>query len=212
MSSGSAAFHGDLTGAALTVSPPPAIVGIERAPDGAGYWLASADGRVWGFGSAGGSVGPAPRTRPQPIAGIVAPPPTNPSTGKSNCAVATTFCYWLVGKDGSVYPFNVSGYGTLPGIDVSRSDVVGMASRPDGAGYWLSSADGHVWGFGDGTPWYGDTGGYQPRPHTAISGMGRRATGTGPGGGYYLTAVDGGVIDFGASVYYGDLRGPGWND
>jgi hypothetical protein len=29
--------------------------------------------------------------------------------------------------------------------------------------------------------------------------------------GYYLVAVDGGVIDFGAAHYEGSVRGPGWN-
>jgi hypothetical protein len=208
VTAGAAAFSGDLSGGP---SPPPAVVGIERAPDGAGYWLASGDGRVWGFGSAAGSVGVPPGVLPQPIVGIVAPPPRNPSTGAATCGAAAAFCYWLVGADGSVYPFNVAGYGSLPASGVSRSDVVGIAARPDGAGYWLVGSDGHVWAFGTGTPWYGDTGGYQPEPHMAIAGMGRRATGTGAGSGYFLTAVDGGVVDFGGAVYEGHERGPGWN-
>ena len=45
---GDAVFHGSMGGSPLDAP----VVGVAAAPDGAGYWLAAADGGVFSFGSA----------------------------------------------------------------------------------------------------------------------------------------------------------------
>ncbi len=46
-----------------------------------------------------------------PIIGIV---PTNATTG-----------YWLLGADGGIFAFNAPFYGSLPGVGVQVTDIVG---------------------------------------------------------------------------------------
>ncbi|MGH9041208.1 MAG: hypothetical protein ACRDZ3_13360, partial [Acidimicrobiia bacterium] len=62
---------------------------------GQGYWLAGADGAVYGFGAAGdfGDVAAAVR---QPIAGAASTP-----SGDG---------YWLVGSDGGIFSFGDAGF------------------------------------------------------------------------------------------------------
>jgi hypothetical protein len=74
--------------------------------------------------------------------------------------------------------------------------VVGMASSPDGAGYWLVAADGGIFTFGD-SMYEGSTGSMvlnQP-----IVGMAPSATSAG----YWLVAADGGVFAFGDATFLG---------
>ena len=67
--------------------------------------------------------------------------------------------YWLVAADGGVFTFgDAAFYGSLPGIGVHVSDIVGIAPTPDGHGYWLMGADGGVFSFGD-ARFYGSMGG-----------------------------------------------------
>lgn len=187
---GGATSWGDLSHAGRRAP----VVGIERSPTGEGYWLVSSDGSVDAFGRTGfGSIA---GSSPAAIVGMVATPAGNG--------------YWLVGRDGSVLAYgDATSYGSLPGSGVSRDDVVGMSVRPDGLGYWVVSADGNVWPFS--APYFGSTDGYVPTPAMAVAGVGRRATGSAGGDGYYLVAVDGGVVDLGAAVYHGHVRAPGWN-
>src|SRR5258706_588086 len=72
--------------------------------------------------------------------------------------------------------------------------VVGISSTPSGAGYWVATADGGIFSFGD-SLFYGSMGG-QPlqQPVTAMS--------TAPGGkGYRFVAKDGGIFSFGAPFF-----------
>ena len=63
------------------------------------------------------------------------------------------FGYWLVGSDGSVYSFGDAQYfGSLPGLGVHMSDVVGLIPFSSGDGYELVSAMEQVWKFGHGKP------------------------------------------------------------
>ena len=90
-------------------------------------------------------------------------------------------------------------FGGLPSFDTSMAynfPVVGMASTPNGGGYWLMASDGGVFTFGN-AQFYGSTGGIvlnQP-----IVGMAP----TPNGGGYWLVAADGGVFAFGNARFYG---------
>jgi Protein of unknown function (DUF4232) len=78
--------------------------------------------------------------------------------------------------------------------------IVGMASTPDGHGYWLVAADGGVFTFGD-AGFFGSTGNIalnQP-----IVGM----ASTPDGNGYWLVAADGGIFTFGNAAFFGSTGG-----
>ncbi len=138
------------------------IVGMAVDPSGGGYWLVGADGGVFSFGNApfegttysdgltglGGS-----RPLSAPIVGI-APDPSG--TG-----------YWLAAADGGVFSFGGApflgnlytvGFTGLSGSHPLNKPMVGIASNPQGDGYWLVAADGGVFTFGD-APFEGSAGG-----------------------------------------------------
>ena len=152
---------------------PPAVsqatspaVGIAGWPDGLGYWVTTAAGRVVAGGGAqlyGSMVG---RRLNAPVVGIAAAP-----TGKG---------YWLVEANGGVYGFGAARfYGSMAGHHL-LDRVVGMAPTPDGKGYWLVSADGGVFAFGDARFW-----GSVPEEGVRISdAIGLVPTNTGAG--YYV--------------------------
>jgi cell wall-associated NlpC family hydrolase len=78
--------------------------------------------------------------------------------------------------------------------------VVGMASTPDGQGYWLTNAAGgvspHGWAVS-----HGSMAGYSLNaPVTHI-------VSTPDGGGYWLEAADGGIFSFGDAPFYGSMGG-----
>ncbi|HET6964818.1 MAG TPA: hypothetical protein VFH58_08595 [Acidimicrobiales bacterium] len=164
--------------AALSSSP---IVGL--APSGTtGYWMTSATGGVFSFGSATfhGSLGGV--TLAQPIVGMAA----TPDHGG----------YWLVASDGGVFSFGDARFhGSTGGVRLAKP-IVGMASTPTGNGYWLVASDGGVFSFGD-ARFHGSTGGVQ----LAKPIVGMAATSTGRG--YWLVASDGGVFNFGDAGYHG---------
>ena len=74
--------------------------------------------------------------------------------------------------------------------------IVGMATTPSGAGYWLAARDGGVFSFGD-ARFYGSMGDrHLNRPIVAIAA-------TPNGQGYWLVASDGGVFSFGDARFLG---------
>ncbi len=82
--------------------------------------------------------------------------------------------------------------------------IVGMASTPDGGGYWLVASDGGIFSFGD-AAFYGSTGGMSL--NKPIVGM----ASTPDGGGYWLVASDGGIFSFGDAAFYGSTGGMSLN-
>jgi hypothetical protein len=74
--------------------------------------------------------------------------------------------------------------------------VVGMASTPDGQGYWLATSNGGVFSYGDAS-FYGSMGGQSL--NKPIVGM----AATPDGKGYWLVATDGGIFSFGDAQFYG---------
>lgn len=56
--------------------------------------------------------------------------------------------YAVVGQDGGVFTYDVPFHGSLGGVALS-SPIVDATWTPTGNGYWLMSADGAVFGFGD---------------------------------------------------------------
>jgi hypothetical protein len=117
---------------------------------------------------------------------------------------ATGFgAFWIVQPDGEV--LNPTGaasplFGSLPGLGISVNDIVGIATTPDGGGYWLVGSDGGVFAFGDAT-YVGSMGG-KPLNDPVV------AMAASPDGlGYWLVASDGGVFAFGDSSYLGSMGG-----
>ena len=77
-----------------------------------------------------------------------------------------------------------------------NSPILAAAATPDGGGYWLASADGGVFTFGDAT--YEGSLGALPLQGPII---GMAATPDGKG--YWLVAADGGIFTFGDAGYFG---------
>jgi hypothetical protein len=124
-----------------------------------------------------------PVVTPRPMAAVAAGPSSGPG-------------YWLVGGDGSVYPFGSAGdLGSLRGTPLSRP-VTGMAPTPSGAGYWMVASDGGIFSFGD-AAFYGSTGAL--KLNQPIVGM----ASTPSGKGYWFVAADGGIFSFGDAAFYG---------
>jgi hypothetical protein len=178
--SGSAAWHGDPSGARLSAP----ITGLAATPDGLGYWLLGADGGVFAYGDAHfwGSTGNLKLAAP-----IVAMASTPDNRG-----------YWLVARDGGIFCFgDARFYGSTGGVRLA-APIVGMAVAPGGAGYWLVGSDGGVFAFTH-HGFYGSLGGVRlARP---IAGMASSADGRG----YTLVGSDGGVFAFGDAPFYGSL-------
>jgi hypothetical protein len=104
----------------------------------------------------------------------------------------------LRAHDTIVYAFgSVPPRASTANLRRQTAPIVGMASTPDGRGYWLAAADGGVFAFG--APFYGSV--YRSQLAQPIVGI----TATPNGRGYWLVARDGGVFGFGNARYYGSL-------
>ena len=177
--------------------------GLGAAPGGQGYWVVdSSDPEVthlYGFGTVLD----------------VEVPNTGSGYGFDPITVASTPSGkggWLLnGSSGTVVPFgdakwlgDASGLGLhgvgWPPFGSFIPYFAGIASTPDGGGYWLVGIDGGVFAYGDAT-FYGSMGG---TPMNApISGIAR----TSDGHGYWLVALDGGIFSFGDAAFYGSMGG-----
>jgi hypothetical protein len=118
---------------------------------------------------------------------------------------------WVLGSDGGVFSMNGGGdptpaapyLGSMGGTALN-APMVGMASTPDGNGYWLAAADGGIFAFGD-AGFFGSMGGHPL--NAPIVGI----AGTASGQGYWLVAKDGGVFAFGDAAFHGSVGGVGLN-
>jgi len=102
---------------------------LVKTPTNNGYWLVTADGQVYTFGSAK-SYGTLPTshiTPNKPIVGMVAT-----STAKG---------YWLVGADGGVFSFGAAKFFGSKGGTKINSPVVGMTALPARGIKWDGSYD-----------------------------------------------------------------------
>ena len=132
-------------GAGLGTPAGDPAAGIAPTPDGLGYWVVSAAGSVYTFGDAHFFGSLTAGLTDQPIVGLV---PAPDGGG-----------YWLLSASGDVFAFGdakswapAAGPAlTSPSLAASpgASAIVDMAPTPDGLGYWLLSADGSVYNFGD---------------------------------------------------------------
>ncbi len=114
---------------------PPSFVGLSSTPHGLGYWQATSDGQVLGFGDAWSQGWTSGTLLNRPIVDLA-------STSDGNG-------YWLVASDGGVFTFGDASFLGSTGALMLNRPVVGMTSTPDGRGYWLVASDGGVFTFGD---------------------------------------------------------------
>ena len=156
------------------------VVAAVEAPDGLGYWLASADGGVFALGRGARYFGGKAGTRlPAPVAGMAATP-----DGRG---------YWLVTTKGQVLAFgDARNFGSASALHLAQP-VVAVVGTVDGRGYWLVGKDGGVFAFGD-ARYFG--GAAKLKPGQAVVGMALA-----PGGlGYWLAGAKGGVWAFGSAT------------
>jgi hypothetical protein len=105
--------------------------------------------------------------------------------------------YWLVGADGGVFTYgDAQFHGSVPALNISISNAVGIAATPDGGGYWVAASDGGVFAFGN-APFDGSEGG--KKLNKPVVGISRSADGKG----YWLIAADGGIFAFGDAPFRG---------
>ena len=108
--------------------PTQPITASVSTPDGKGYWQATPDGQVRGFGDAAwaGEMSGLPLNRP--IVGLASTP-----DGEG---------YWLVASDGGIFAFGDANFYGSTGAKPLNQPIVGMVATPDGGGYWLVASDG----------------------------------------------------------------------
>jgi ribosomal protein L24E len=107
--------------------------------------------------------------------------------------------YYLYDSFGDTASFGNDGYLNYlgnPSYGNLNQPIVGMATTPDAAGYWMTASDGGVFSFGDAN-FYGSTGNI--RLNKSIVGM----AATPDGRGYWFVASDGGIFAFGDAHFYG---------
>jgi hypothetical protein len=139
--------------------------------------------------------------------------PTQDATADSNNVLSgvsctTTVCFAVGGyaddlngephaliEESTLSTSSSSSTPSSGGAPVS-APIVGMASTPDGNGYWLVGSDGTVYNYGDALNYGSATTDHLKAP---IVGM----ASTLDGGGYWLVASDGGIFAFGDAVFYG---------
>jgi len=111
--------------------------------------------------------------------------------------------YWVVGKDGGVFGFNATFFGSVPGLGIHVNNIVGIAAAPDGHGYWLLGSDGGVFGFGSAL-FYGSLPGSGIHVNNAV------AIASSPSGhGYWVVDANGGVYSYGDAAFFGSVPGVG---
>jgi hypothetical protein len=145
-------------------------------------------------------------TSPAGVVGTVDVTVTTPG-GTSSTSAADHFTYqhsgyWMVGNDGGIFSFGGAPFeGSLPGLNIHVTNVVGMVPTADSKGYWMIGSDGGVFAFGDA----GFVG--------SIPGLGIHVTNivgavpTSDGKGYWMVGNDGGVFAFGDAGFVGSLPG-----
>jgi len=186
-------FHHD---ARHTGSLDPPVLAASRC-DGlgvGGYWMAGADGGVFGFCGAsflGSPVGQGMALR-APIVAMASTP-----SGRG---------YWLAAADGGVFAFGDAAFLGSVAASALHQPVVAIARTASGDGYWLASADGGVFAFG-GAPFAGSAGGVR-LPMRIVS-----IVPTTSGRGYWLVGADGSVLTYGDARFFGSptdvgLRAP----
>lgn len=108
--------------------------------------------------------------------------------------------YWLAARDGAV--FGLGSGAPFGSTKTTASDpVVGVSASPDGRGYFVTTANGTVSGFGDVRSYGG-----LPQLHINRTDV-VAIVATEDGLGYWLVGADGEVYTFGDAPFHGGLLG-----
>ncbi len=108
----------------------------------------------------------------------------------------------MVGQSGGVFSFGgAQFYGSMGGKALNRP-IVGIASTPDGGGYWEVASDGGVFSFGD-ARFYGSTSGV-PLNQPIVGLVATRS-----GEGYWEVGASGGIYAIGDAAYLDSLPNEG---
>jgi hypothetical protein len=97
--------------------------------------------------------------------------------------------YWLVARDGGIFSFNRSFFGSTGNIKLNKP-IVGMATTNDENGYRMVGADGGIFTFGD-APYIGSL----PALHINVSDVVAIVSDPSTDG-YYIIGADGSVWNF----------------
>jgi hypothetical protein len=173
-----------LSGSGSIVEPELAATATSTSRVTSGYWLVTAEARVFSFGSTGYED-----RQSEPIAFV-----------KGAVGMARTLTghgYWVAASDGGVFSFGDARFHGSTGDGKLNRPVVGMAADVYGEGYWLAAGDGGVFNFG--TAGYFGSAGDRPLNHPVVGIAAARSL----RGGYWLVAADGGVFSFGDANFYG---------
>jgi subtilisin family serine protease len=176
-------FFGSRAGTHLA-SP---VEGIAPTPDGRGYWLVTAGGQVFAFGDAH-NYGSAKLGRTKVAAAAAGPPGAGAerSTWGRSSSVAGTLQVTVAG---------IAATSVASALPVT---VAGIAATPDGRGYWLVTAGGQVFAFGDARNYGSASKLHLSAPIVSL-------VSTTDGRGYWLLGRDGGVFAFGDATYFGSV-------
>ena len=104
--------------------------------------------------------------------------------------------YWMLSRDGRVYPFGEADSTPSSITAPLVAPVVSMAPTPTGEGYWILSSNGRI------TP-HGDAGFFGSTEAMALNAPVARLEPTPTGEGYWVLGRDGGVFSFGDAAFYG---------
>ncbi len=127
----------------------------------------------------------------------VAPPPKDCPVSNAIAVASRSdgLGYWFVNSVGWVDVCGiVTHYGDLRMHPFNGDPIVGIAALPSGKGYWLATAKGAVYPFGDAQYKGGANGAPLNKP---IVGIAAHPT----NGGYWLVASDGGIFNYGTSFF-----------
>lgn len=160
------------------------VSAMAATPDGRGYWLGTAAGRVLRYGDAAASAGVRAAHR---IIGMAAAPHGG---------------FYLLSAYGNVYNLDGAAFYGSPRSSHRRiSTVTGMAVTPDGKGYWLIDSAGQIFSYGDAAPLAAVRSSY------AIHGIAAA-----PGGGAWAWTWHGNVFNLGGAPFYGSPYHEGYRN
>ena len=128
---GDAPFYGS-TGAIHLNQP---IVGMATTPDGKGSWLVASDGGIFTFGDA-------------PFYGSTGSHPSEPAHRRHGRHPRRKGVLAGRRRQQDVHLGDAPFYGSTGAIHLNQP-IVGMATTPDGKGYWLVASDGGIFTSGD---------------------------------------------------------------
>ena len=135
---------------------------------------------------------------------VIGPGGTSPTGTADHFTYTVGSGYWMVGKDGGVFAFGNAGFvGSLPGIGVHVSNIVGVVPTSTKKGYWMVGSDGGVFAFGD-AGFVGSLPGIGVHVSNVVG-----VVPTATGKGYWMVGSDGGVFAFGDAGFVGSLPGLG---